>query len=154
MDRYEKGRQTLEELNEEFKLLDIEKFNEADTRFRFIDKILIECLDWEPKDISNEDVRHNHYADYKLNLFRPIAVWEAKRTGNYFQLPVGTKKIILSLKSICKDNPIIKEALIQVSGYCHERGIQIGVVTNGWQIIAFIANRNDSIAPLDGDALV
>ncbi len=64
--------------------------NEADNRF--IDKILTECLNWEPKDISNEDVRDNHYADYKLNLFRPIAVWEAKRTGNYFELPVGIKK--------------------------------------------------------------
>ena len=42
----------------------------------------------------------------------------------------------------------------QVSRYCHERGIQIGVVTNGWQFIAFIANRNDSIPPLEGEALV
>lgn len=154
MDKYEEGRQVIEGLNAEFKTLEIDKFNEADTRFRFIDKILTECLNWEPKDISNEDVRDNHYADYKLNLFRPIAVWEAKRTGNYFELPAGTKKIILPLKSICKDNPEIKKALIQVSGYCHERGIQIGVVANGWQIIAFIANRNDSISPLDGDALV
>ncbi len=154
MDKYESGRNILEALNNEFKELDINKFNEADTRFRFIDKILTECLNWEPRDISNEDVRDNHYADYKLNLFRPIAVWEAKRTGNYFELPVGTKKLILPLKSICKDNPEIKNALLQVSGYCHERGIQIGVVANGWQIIAFIANRNDSIAPLDGDGLV
>jgi len=154
MDKYEEGRKVIEGLNAEFRTLDIDKFNEADTRFRFIDKILTECLNWEPKDINNEDVRDNHYADYKLNLFRPIAVWEAKRTGNYFELPVGIKKIILPLKSICRDNPEIKSALIQVSGYCHERGIQIGVVANGWQIIAFIANRSDSIAPLDGDALV
>ncbi len=154
MDKYEAGREALEELNAEFKELDISTFNEADTRFRFIDKILTHCLNWEPKDINNEDVRDNHYADYKLNLFRPIAVWEAKRTGNYFELPVGITKLILPLKSICKDNPEIKKALQQVSRYCHERGIQIGVVANGWQIIAFIANRSDSIAPLDGDALV
>jgi hypothetical protein len=154
MDRYENGRKVLEELILDFKALDKEKFNEADTRFRFIDKILTECLLWEPKDINNEDVKDNHYADYKLNLFRPVAVWEAKRTGNYFELPVGINKLIYSLKSICKDNPTIKDALIQVSGYCHERGIQIGVVSNGWQFIAFIANRNDSIPPLDGDGLV
>lgn len=154
MDKYENGREILENLNSEFKSIDLMKFNEADTRFRFIDKILTECLNWEPKDINNEDVKNNHYADYKLNLFRPIAVWEAKRTGNYFELPVGINKLILPLKSICKDNPQIKDALVQVSGYCHERGIQIGVVANGWQIIAFIANRNDSISPLDGDGLV
>lgn len=154
LDLYEKGRGILEGLNDEFKSIDLAKFNEADTRFRFIDKILTECLNWEPKDINNEDVKDNHYADYKLNLFRPIAVWEAKRTGNYFELPVGIKKLILPLKSICKDNPEIKNALLQVSGYCHERGIQIGVVANGWQIIAFIANRSDSVAPLEGDGLV
>lgn len=154
IDKYDTGRQTLEYLIQDFKEIKLEKFNEADTRFRFIDKILTECLNWEPKDIHNEDVRDNHYADYKLNLFRPVAVWEAKRTGNYFELPVGTSKLIMPLKSISKDNPSIKEALLQVSGYCHERGIKIGVVSNGWQFIAFIANRNDSIAPLDGDGLV
>lgn len=154
IDRYESGRQTLESLIEDFKEINIKKFNEADTRFRFIDKILTECLNWEPKDINNEDVRDNHYADYKLNLFRAVAVWEAKRIGNYFDLPVGTSKLIMPLKSICKDNLSIKEALLQVSGYCHERGIKIGVVSNGWQFIAFIANRNDSIPPLEGDGLV
>jgi len=154
VDRYEDGRKVIENLDVEFKALDKDKFNEADTRFRFIDKILTECLLWEPKDINNEDVKNSHYADYKLNLFRPVAVWEAKRTGNYFELPVGINKLVIPLKSICKDNPTIKDALIQVSGYCHERGIQIGVVSNGWQLIAFIANRNDSIPPLDGDGLV
>lgn len=154
IDIYENGRVTLENLILEFKQLNINDFNEADTRFRFIDRILTECLNWEPKDISNEDVRDRHYADYKLNLFRPVAVWEAKRTGNYFELPVGISRLIMPLKSICKDNPQIKEALIQVSGYCHERGIKIGVVSNGWQIIAFIANRNDSVPPLDGDGLI
>jgi hypothetical protein len=153
-DKYENGRIIIEQLNEEFKLINKSKFNEADTRFRFIDKILTDCLGWEPKDIFNEDVIHNHFADYKLNLFRPVAVWEAKKTDNYFELPVGFNKIFYPLKSLCKDNPEFKKALLQVSGYCHERGIQVGVVSNGWQIVAFIANRNDSIAPLDGDALI
>ena len=72
IDKYESGRQTLESLIKDFKEINTEKFNEADTRFCFIDKILTECLYWEPKDINNEDVRDNHYADYKLNLFRPV----------------------------------------------------------------------------------
>ena len=76
---YEEGRKILEELNEEFNKLDIIKFNEADTRFRFIDTILTKCLGWEPKDINSEDVVDDHYADYKLNLFRPVVVWEAKK---------------------------------------------------------------------------
>jgi len=80
IDKYENGRKILEELIIELKSININKFNEADTRFRFIDKILTECLNWEPKDISNEDALNNSYADYKLNLFRPIAVLEAKKS--------------------------------------------------------------------------
>jgi hypothetical protein len=154
MEIYEQGREVVEALNEEFNILKVERLNEADTRFRFIDTILTKCLGWELNDISNEDVKYGNYADYKLSLFRPVAVLEAKKTGNYFELPVGKKKIILPLKSISKDNPNIKDALLQVSGYCHERGIQVGIVSNGWQFIAFIANRNDSISPLEGDALI
>src|SRR6185437_15500815 len=99
---YEQGRQILEELNKEFASLDIDKFNEADTRFRFIDTILTKCLGWTPQDINNEDVVDEHYADYKISLFRPVVVWEAKRVGNYFDLPAGKQRLIYSLKSLCK----------------------------------------------------
>lgn len=151
---YESGRSFIESLIDEFKHIEKSKLNESATRFRFIDRILTESLGWLPKDIDTEDYFDKDYADYKLNLFRPIAVWEAKRTGNYFELPLGFKNILCPIKTICKDNQNITSALKQVSRYCHERGIQIGVVTNGWQFIGFIANRNDSIPPLEGDALV
>ncbi|HEY5124685.1 MAG TPA: hypothetical protein VIK14_13220, partial [Ignavibacteria bacterium] len=154
IENYESGRSLIESLIEEFKQIDKFKFNESATRFRFIDRILTECLGWLPKDIDPEDYFDKNYADYKLNLFRPIAVWEAKRTGNYFELPLGFNNILCPIKTICKDNPNITSALNQVSRYCHERGIQIGVVTNGWQFIGFIANRNDSVPPLEGDGLV
>src|SRR4030042_1779679 len=150
IDHYESGRTLIESLIKEFKEINISKFNESDTRFRFIDRILIDCLGWSPKDINTEDFQNPDFADYKLNLFRPIAVWEAKKTGNYFELPVGFKNLICPIKTICKDNPSIAYALKQVSKYCHERGIQIGVVQNGWKFIGFIANRNDSIPPLEG----
>lgn len=151
---YESGRLVLESLIEEFKQIDKSKMNESATRFRFIDRILTECLGWLPKDINPEDYFDQDFADYKLNLFRPVAVWEAKKTGNYFELPLGFNKILCPIKTICKDNQNITSALKQVSKYCHERGIQIGVVTIGWQFIGFIANRNDSIPPLDGEAFV
>lgn len=154
IDRYEKGRKIIEELKNDFEKRDKTSFNEADTRLRFIDRILIDCLAWDTNSINSEDYRDNQYADYKLSLFRPVAVLEAKKVGIYFELPAGTTKIIYPLKSLCKDNANIKDAINQVSGYCHERGIQIGIVSNGWQFIAFIANRNDSVPPLDGDALV
>lgn len=151
---YESCRANLEALKSEFDSIDKDLLNEANTRFKFIDRILTDCLGWERNDISNEDSYQGKYTDYILSLFRSVAVVEAKKSGNYFELPVGKHKIFQPIKSVYKDNVNIKEAIDQVKGYCHDRSIQIAIISNGWQIIAFIANRNDSIPPLDGNALV
>lgn len=154
MINYESCRVNLENLISDFNELDKSTFNEANTRFKFIDSLLTDCLNWEKTDISCEDSYDGKYTDYILSLFRSVAVVEAKKVGNYFELPVGKQKHIQPLKSVYKDNPNIKSAIDQVMGYCHERAIQIGIVSNGWQIIGFIANRSDSIPPLNGNALV
>jgi len=154
MINYESCRTNLENLISDFESTEISALNEANTRFKFIDNLLIKCLNWERTDISCEDTYEGKYTDYTLNLFRSVAVVEAKKAGDYFELPVGKQKLIQPLKSVYKDNPNTKSAINQVMGYCQERAIQIGIISNGWQIIAFIANRSDSIPPLDGNALV
>ena len=53
--------------------------NEANTRFRFIDRLLMECLGWCVEDISCEDNYQNEYTDYIFSLFRSVAVLEAKK---------------------------------------------------------------------------
>lgn len=151
---YEKNRSNLESLINEFNSIDIKTFNEANTRFKFIDKILTECLAWDTNSISVEDSYKGKYTDYTLSLFRSVAILEAKKTGIYFDLPAGTKKIIQPLKSLYKDNEKIKSAINQVKGYCQDRSVQIAIISNGWQFIAFIATRSDSIPPLEGNALV
>ena len=50
-------------------------------------------------------------------------------------------------------NKVLKEAVQQVAGYCQERGVSLGCVCNGTQLVAFIAARNDGIAPLKGKAI-
>jgi GTPase SAR1 family protein len=154
MNSYEDCRTHLEKLKEEFLKLEPQKLNDANTRFKLIDGLLKDCLNWGEDDISCEDNYKGKYTDYILSIFRSVAVVEAKKTGDYFELPVGKQKLFQPLKSVYKDNPNIKSAIDQVMGYCHTRSIQIGIVCNGWQIIAFIANRNDSIPPLEGNALV
>jgi GTPase SAR1 family protein len=154
MINYESCRTNLESLISEFNETEKTSINEANTRFKFIDSLLMNCLNWEKNDISCEDNYEGKYTDYILSLFRSVAVVEAKKAGNYFELPVGKQKLIQPLKSVYKDNPNIKSAVDQVMGYCHKRAIQIGIISNGWQIIAFISNRSDSIPPLEGNALV
>lgn len=154
MNKYEESRNNLEKLLNYYSSNHSYR-NEATTRFHLIDNLLLNCLAWESNDFINELRYNDEYADYTIVLNRPVAIIEAKREGNYFELPHGYKgNITYSLKSLCKDDNNVASALKQVSQYCQERGIQIGIVTNGWQIIIFVANRTDSIPPLEGKAII
>ncbi len=152
-DAYENGRLELEKLVEYYQSRNQHR-NEATTRFHLIDRLLTKCLGWDHDDITAEDSYNGEYSDYTLRLVRPIAVLEAKKQGNYFELPIGTKNRIVSIKSLIKDNKNLSPIFDQVAGYCQKRGIPIAMFSNGWQVIAFVGNRNDSVAPLEGMALV
>lgn len=151
---YEKCRENLLELIKWNKNHTDEDRNEATTRFHLIDTLLLNCLGWEKGDIKTEDSFKGEYSDYTISLARPAAILEAKREGNYFVLAEGTKGIDYSLKSLCKDNPKFKEAIEQACSYCNTRGIEIAIVSNGWQLVAFVANRLDGVPPLEGNAVV
>ena len=84
MNDYEKCRKSLENLKLDFDSLKKTSLNEANTRFKLIDKLLIECLNWERNNISCEDSYKGKYTDYILSLFRTVAVVEAKKNWNLF----------------------------------------------------------------------
>lgn len=153
LELYERSRENLDELIKWFNVNNAKR-NESTTRLHLIDDIIYKCLNWKKESITTEDSYDGEYTDYTFHHPRPIAILEAKREGNYFELALGTQKTVYSLKTLCKDNPKFKEAIRQVSGYCQKRGIQIGIVSNGWQFVGFIANRADGIPPLDGKAFV
>ncbi|MBK9459914.1 MAG: hypothetical protein IPN94_10900 [Sphingobacteriales bacterium] len=130
--------------------------NEATTRLHLIDDIIYNCLGWEKEAVTAENAYENEYTDYMFKSLtnRHIAILEAKKENIYFELSLGTENLIYSLRTLCKDNPSFKNAISQVAKYCQTRGIQIGIVSNGWQFVGFIANRGDGIAPLEGKAYV
>ncbi|NTW88299.1 MAG: hypothetical protein HGB26_04065 [Desulfobulbaceae bacterium] len=130
------------------------KRNEATTRLQLIDEIFFRCLDWEKTDVITEEYHSGDFTDYTLKLEgKSVLIVEAKKEGNYFEMPIGSQ-INYSIQSLCRDNEAFKAAVEQVSGYCQKRGVQIGLVCNGWQIVVFIANRTDGMPPLDGMAFV
>jgi hypothetical protein len=45
-------------------------------------------------------------------------------------------------------------AIEQAIGYCLERGVPLGAVSNGHQLVAFIGSRQDGVPPAKGKALV
>lgn len=130
-------------------------FNEADTRHRIIDVLIHECLGWS-RSVTKLERRFNaDYSDYELGDPAKVLI-EAKRSGKYFEIPIESNKhgILRSLSSICAISKDFKSAFEQSQRYCADRGIQIGVVTNGCQIVVFLGVRNDGVPPIDGKCLL
>jgi len=152
-DKYEKGRTNLEELIQWYSDKKGTR-NEATTRMHLIDSLLFGVLGWEKDNVTAEDSYEGEYTDYSLRNIRVLSILEAKKEGNSFELPIGNMRVKYSLRSLCKDNPNLKEALQQVSRYCSQRGVQVAMVSNGHQFLVFVANRTDGIPPLEGKAFV
>ena len=129
-------------------------WNEAQTRFHFIDLFLTNCLGW-PRDVIHvERAEGREYTDYELGEPRRV-IWEAKREGNYFDLPPNpNRRLVASLTSVMLLSATVTTAIKQVQSYCASRGVPFAVVCNGHQLIAFIAVRMDGTRPLDGNCLV
>lgn len=129
-------------------------WNEAETRFQIIDRIIVECLGWPREVVRLEQPQGRAYSDYELGLPRK-SIWEAKRENRTFELPANpSAKLVGDIPSILALGGEAAEAIKQVQGYCSSRGVEIAVATNGHQLIAFLATRNDGTAPLEGRCLV
>lgn len=129
-------------------------WNEADTRFQFIDPFIVECLGWQKKDINLEKRLGNTYTDYELGTPRAL-ILEAKREGVFFDLPANpSQRPIGKLKSLMALDDKIASAIEQVQNYCSKRGTPIAIVCNGHQLIAFLASRQDGTPPLEGNCLI
>lgn len=110
--------------------------NETDTRSKIIDALLIEVLGWDEASISRE-VRtvDGGYSDYVVRNDRTAFVLEAKRTGHYFEMPVGIARKA-ARGGVLAQSRDLKAALDQVVSYCREQGHPVGVVSNGLQLAA------------------
>jgi GTPase SAR1 family protein len=113
-------------------------WNEAQNRFQFIDRLLIECLGWEPPYISVEDRDAlGGKADYVLG--NPAkAILEAKREAQRFNVPpIGEPHHVRKMQPLLKACKNFEQAVEQVIPYCAMRGAQIAIVCNGPQLAIF-----------------
>jgi GTPase SAR1 family protein len=149
----DKGRSALKQLTAEIERRE-PNWNEAETRFQFIDPLLTKCLGWPRPMIHVERALERKYTDYELGEPR-AAIWEAKREGIYFDLPANpSRNPIVSLASIMQSSAEANSAVRQAQSYCSDRGVQYAVICNGHQLIAFLATRWDGVSPFDGKCLV
>ncbi len=128
--------------------------NEATTRLHLIDRLFFDCLQWQRPDVILEDSHAGAYADYVFTRDRRTLIVEAKREGTYFTIPIGTQRLDISIPALVRGNEALADALRQVTGYCQRRGVPLGVVSNGHQLVCVMANRSDGVPPLEGRALV
>jgi len=118
-------------------------WNEANTRFHIIDRLLIECLGWpkEPEKFRVEVRTDGDYQDYVLGS-PPLVIWEAKRSGIYFDFPAdAARKSLQPIDEIFAVSKTAAAAMRQAQGYCNDSGVEFAVVCNGHQLIAFAAIR-------------
>jgi len=128
--------------------------NEATTRLHLIDRLLFECLGWNREDCITEERINNQYIDYSFYCPGCLFIVEAKREGEYFELPIGTESLKYNISFFSRRVKGASSAIKQAIGYCQSHGVPFGAVCNGHQLIAFIGSRSDGYPPLEGQALV
>lgn len=129
-------------------------WNEAQNRFQFIDRLLLECLGWEHPFI---EVEHSDEAggksDYILGT-PPKAVLEAKKQAVIFDILPGTKPTsVRKLRPLITGCKKLEAAVVQVVQYCALSAAQIAIVCNGPQLVVFQTKMPDA-SPLDSECYV
>ncbi|WBU58575.1 hypothetical protein [Paracoccus sediminicola] len=129
----------IKEISEEFPESS-KHWNEAQNRFQFIDRLLLECLGWDHIYLEVESTDESGgRADYILGK-PPRAVLEAKREAKIWNIPPGGSpnrpRDLRSLIEACKN---FADIVRQVIPYCSYRGIPVAVVSNGRQLAVFQA---------------
>lgn len=130
--------------------------NEAQTRYSFIDRLLKDCLGWSDAGAVKVEVyEQGDRTDYECGQPRQLIV-EAKKAAHQFKFPPRGARASFrrKLRSLVDFDKSLSDAITQALQYCQTRGVQLSAVSNGPQLVVFLASRQDGISPLDGDALV
>lgn len=115
---------------------------EADTRHQLIDPILHEVLGWPRNRTRCEDYIRPGFADYVLERSdrAPLMLIEAKREGDYFNLPTASSKensgSYVKVQTLLTDGAV-SAAMMQVREYCLNIGCEVGAISNGREWVVF-----------------
>lgn len=126
-------------------------WNEAQNRFHFVDRLLMECLGWSKSDLNVEmKDGAEGWADYTLGTPAKVVLEAKKQSVHFGDLPIGKDVSIRKIAPLVAASKKLKEAMTQVIGYSTMLGAQCSVVCNGPQILIF-QTFNSGASPLDGN---
>ena len=109
------------------------KLNEANTRAKIIDRFLKECLGWPESALTREDRNDAGYTDYQLLMnTRAQIIIEAKKTGEYFEIPRAQYRRHFKVGGVLQSIPNLASALNQARNYSLEIGCKYAAVFNGY----------------------
>jgi hypothetical protein len=151
---FESARSQLGSLAEWWEAEGKQNRNEATTRLHLVNALIYDVLAWPKGAVVAEESHAGKYADYSVGRPATRLILEAKREGAYFDLPVGVGPGVMDLATLFSTSSEFEAAARQVLDYCQERGVPLAAVTNGHQLVAFLASRQDAVPPLTGRALV
>ena len=115
-------------------------WNEAQNRFQFIDRLMVECLGWQQPYMKVEQPDGaGGRSDYELGI-PPKAILEAKRESKLWDLlPHATPKKVRKIEPLIQSSQTFKEVVDQILPYCARKGAPIAIVCNGPQLAIFQA---------------
>lgn len=128
--------------------------NEADTRFKALDRILLEVMGWERDAIFTEPPTESGFIDYlfKTGSEKNLFVLEAKRSGLLAPETKSNEKMTIAL-----DGPVakpMKDGIRQALAYANEQGVPTAVLTDGLTWLFFRASRTDGRPPMKGKGIL
>lgn len=110
--------------------------NEAETRFKLIDRVMCEVLLWPRSIIKEERYYESGRLDYQIEYPNgdPLLIVEAKSSEFDFTLPVNGSHLNHHIKiSALNTDSIVYKAMQQARGYANDCGASFCCVTNGKQ---------------------
>lgn len=134
--------------------IESEGWSESDTRSKFIDTVLINCLGWSESDIRRELSADRKRLDYLLSTTRPTLVVEAKKAKVEFPIFKSHRYVVSRISNILSSNPSFQEPMLQVANYCWRFSAPLAVLTNGKTYVLFLAVRTDGIKWDEGNAII
>ena len=145
------GRGALEQIIRQFPP-ESSHWNEAQNRFQFVDRLLVECLGWLQSDkVVEQSDEGGGRADYLLGKSPIKAVLEAKREAKLFDgITTQSAAKLRKLGPLLHASKNFKDAVTQVIPYCALHGAPVAVVCNGPQLAIFQA-ITPGMPPLEGE---
>ncbi|MBI1281985.1 MAG: hypothetical protein GC179_27920 [Anaerolineaceae bacterium] len=127
---------------------DLTDYNEAQTRFDVIDRIIRNVLGWQFGQVSVEERTDVGNIDYLLRSANYSVIVEAKKSGASFPSP--TRKAQLKLSGSVLSTGEINSAINQARSYAEEKDADAVVVTNGlcWCLFPLNEPREQAYAHL------